>query len=232
MKKIIFILLPVLVLAGNYVLKKDVLSAGGRKMASTNYILQGTISQTTIGNAEDTDYKAVIGFWHPPEAVPPLAPYITQAEKSANSVHFTWSSITTDTLGNPEIMNYYVVYRDTAPSFVPGTSDSIGYVLHPDTEYTDLGALDSTESYHYLVKAVDWAKNRSKKSNMGYKFNRFINWNTDRASRNWVSLPCNSEYSHVSDLVADLSPSGDPLESVTNLRDDQVYETWLWDPVL
>ncbi len=43
MKRILFILLPVLVLAGNYVLKKDVLSYVGKKITSTHYILRGTI---------------------------------------------------------------------------------------------------------------------------------------------------------------------------------------------
>jgi len=158
MKRIVIILLPVLLLAQNYVLKKDVFSAGGRKMTSSDYILHGTVSQTTIGNAEDTDYKAVIGFWHPPEALPPLAPYITQAEKSGSNVQFTWKKIMTDIFGNPEIMNYYVVYRNTSPSFITDVSDSIGFVSHPETTFTDIDVLDSTESYYYLVKAVDWAE--------------------------------------------------------------------------
>ena len=58
-----------------------------------------------------------------------------------------------------------------------------------------------------------------------------LNYNTDRASRNWVSIPYNAVYSIVSDITHEYSSTGDPLESITNLRDDQVYETWLWDPV-
>ena len=144
MRKILYILLPVFILAQvNYVLKKNVLSAGGRKMTNTsaNYVLQGTISQTTIGKVEDTDYKAVIGFWHPPEAIPPSAPYVDPAEKSGDDVVLTWDKITTDTLGNSELMHYYVVYRNTSPSFIPGSSDSIGYASHPDTTFTDTGVL-------------------------------------------------------------------------------------------
>ncbi len=233
MRKILYILLPVFILAQvNYVLKKDVLSAGGRKMTNTsaNYVLQGTISQTTIGNVEDTDYKGVIGFWHPPEAIPPSAPYVDPAEKSGDDVVLTWKKITTDTLGNSELMHYYVVYRNTSPSFIPGSSDSIGYASHPDTVFTDTGVLDSTDNYYYLVKAVDWARNQSKKSNMGYKLNKFFNENISASNRNWVSLPWHSGYTTVSDLTDDLSPSGDPLEKIVNLRDDQMYVSWLWDP--
>jgi hypothetical protein len=217
----------------NYVIKKDVLSAGGRKMTNTsaNYVLQGTISQTTIGKVEDTNYKGVIGFWHLSDPIPPSAPYVDPTEKSGDDVVLTWKKITTDTLDNPETVHYYVVYRNTSPSFIPGSSDSIGSVDHPDTVFTDAGALNSTDSYYYLVKAVDWARNKSKKSNMGYKFNKFVNENAGATSdRNWVSMPWHSEYSTVSDLTDDLSPVGDPLVKITNMQNDQVYRSWIWDP--
>jgi len=235
MKRIVIILLPVLLLAQNYVLKKDVFSAGGRKMTSSDYILHGTVSQTTIGNAEDTDYKAVIGFWHPPEALPPLAPYITQAEKSGSNVQFTWKKIMTDIFGNPEIMNYYVVYRNTSPSFITDVSDSIGFVSHPETTFTDIDVLDSTESYYYLVKAVDWADNRSAKSNMGFVFHKFINENTGgMGDRNWVSLPYISEYDSIKDLTDDVSSGGDPISKITMLEVEapQNYYSWIYHFVL
>ena len=233
MRKILYILLPVFILAQvNYVLKKDVLSAGGRKMTNTsaNYVLQGTISQTTIGKVEDTNYKGIIGFWHLSDPIPPSAPYVDPVEKSGDDVVLTWKKITTDTLDNPETVHYYVVYRNTSPSFILGPSDSIGYVSHPDTVYTDIDALISSNSYYYLVKAVDWARNQSKKSNMGYKLNKFFNENISASNRNWVSLPWHSGYTTVSDLTDDLSSSGDPLEKIVNLRDDQMYVSWLWYP--
>ncbi len=33
----------------------------------------------------------------------------------------------------------------------------------------------------------------------------------------------------MSELTDDLSPAGDPLTKITNLRDDQYYESWIWD---
>ncbi len=162
------------------------------------------------------------------EVIPPKAPYIPKVEKSGDDVKLTWNKVTEDTLGNPENVDYYVIYRNASPSFVPGPSDSIAGTT--DTFYTDVGALYSSESYYYLVKAVDVAKNRSAKSNMGYKFNKFFNENPSATDKNWVSLPWHSEYATVSDLTTDLSPSGNPLTKVTNLRDDQAYESWIWDP--
>ncbi|MGB3341488.1 MAG: T9SS type A sorting domain-containing protein [bacterium] len=230
MNKGILLFVPLLLFAQNYVLKKDVLSSGGRKMTSTDYILQGTISQTAIGRVTDTDYQGVIGFWHPSEAFPPIAPYINPAEKSGSDVELTWNMITTDTLGNPETVHYYVVYRSTSPSFIPGSSDSVGVTIQPDTVFTDVGALSSGNSYYYLVKAVDVARNRSVKSNMGYKLNKFFNENASSSDRNWISLPWHSNYTVASDLTDDLSSSGVPLIKIVNLRDDQLYENWLWDP--
>jgi len=229
-KKMIMLLFPLLLAAQSYVLKKDVLSAGGRKSTSTNYVLQGTISQTAVGRVEDTDYEGVIGFWHPPEGTPPSAPYIYVA-KSGNDAVLTWNKITTDTLGNPETMYFYVIYRSTSPSFVPGPSDSVGATIQPDTTFTDTGVLDSTSSYYYLVKAVDVAGNRSKKSNMGYVFHKAFVENPSATDKNWTSIPWHSEYSTVSDLTTDLSPSGDPLTKITNLRDDQLYESYTWTTV-
>jgi hypothetical protein len=230
MRKILILVLPFILIGQNYVLKKDVISAGGRKMTSTNYILQGTVSQTAVGFVEDTDYKAVIGFWHPPEPFPPDAPYINPVVKSGTDVVLTWNAIDIDTLGNPEIVYYYIVYRSTSPSFIPGISDSVGSTASPDTTYTDVGALNASQSYYYLVKAVDIYRNKSDKSNMGYKFNKFVNENTSSSSRNWVSMPWHNPYSTASDITDDLSPAGTPLEKLTNLQDDQVYRSWIWDP--
>lgn len=167
------------------------------------------------------------------DTIPPLSPYV-YSKKSENDVVFTWSRVTTDTVANPESMHYYTVYRNTQPDFIPDSSDSIGAVLHPDTTYTDSNILGSSENCYYLVKAVDLAKNRSKKSNMGYVFHKFLNENPgDTGDRNWVSLPYNSEYDSVKDVTDDLSPSGDPISKITRLDvQTQNYYSWIYHPVL
>jgi len=164
------------------------------------------------------------------DLVPPEAPYI-YGEKAGNDAYFWWHPVTTDTAGNPENVSHYVIYRNTVPSFVPGPADSIGSTLAPDTIFLDIGALNTGISYYYLVKTVDVADNRSTKSNMGYKFDKYVNENPGVTSdRNWTSLPWHSEYTTVSDLTIDLSPSGNPLIEINNLRDDQLYENYTYIP--
>jgi len=50
-----------------YQLKSDVISSGGTKMVSSNYIAKGTLSQMTASSPwlASSNYKAIIGFWHP-----------------------------------------------------------------------------------------------------------------------------------------------------------------------
>jgi hypothetical protein len=161
------------------------------------------------------------------DSVPPGVPTLAQVEKSDTHALLTWTSISTDTLGDPEFMEYYAVYRDTVPDFVPG--DSLAYVSHPETTYTDSNVLNATTSYFYLVTAIDAEEHESKTSNMGYVFHKTFNENTSATDKNWVSLPWHSNYATISDLVADVCPAGDPLVKHTNLRNDQLYENYLWD---
>jgi hypothetical protein len=44
-----------------------------------------------------------------------------------------------------------------------------------------------------------------------------------------VSIPWHNNYPNASDVANDLSPSGDPLTAITNLRDDQQYESWVYN---
>ncbi len=171
------------------------------------------------------------GIINPADTIPPLDPPITEVEKSGTDAILKWNQVIDDTLGDPEAMDCYVVYRNVSSDFIPSSSDSIGTVVHPDTEYTDTGALTAGQNYYYLVKAVDSARNMSSKSNMGYVYNKFVNENLAATDKNWVSLGWHSGYGSVSDLVDDLSPSGDPLVKVTNLRDDQLYESWSYTTI-
>jgi hypothetical protein len=48
-----------------YDLVNDVIDDGGTKMASSGYVVRGSIGQPTIGKIAGTGYVAYIGFWHP-----------------------------------------------------------------------------------------------------------------------------------------------------------------------
>jgi hypothetical protein len=159
----------------------------------------------------------------------PVAPYISSIEKIGQDVRLTWGGVVADTFGAPEIMYGYVVYRSTQPDFAAGHSDSIGVVMVGDTVYRDVGALNGGQSYYYCVRAVDWARNQSVRSNIAYVFHKPFVENPGTTDKNWVSLPWSSGYSTVSDLTDDVSPSGDPVVKITNLRDDQLFESYLWD---
>lgn len=232
MKKLVLLaIIPSLFFAqANYKIQKDVLSSGGVRMTAGNFVLNGTISQTTIGSVTGGNYKGIIGFWQPFDWVNPRPPYIVKATKSGNNVILTWNKVILDVNGYPEVIQYYSVYKDTLPNYTPGTGSFVGNSTGPDTTYTDAGSLNSTRSYYYLVKAVDYGPNRSRNSNMGFKFNKFFNENAGPTSdRNWVSLPWHNNYSNANDMVSDLSLNGDPLVVTTNLRNDQLYESYFYD---
>ncbi len=230
-RAVLLAIIPVLFFAqANYKIQKDVISSGGTKMTAGNYVLHGTVSQTTIGSVTGGNYKGIIGFWQPFDWVNPRPPYIVRATKSGNNVILTWNKVTLDVNGYPEVIQYYSVYKDTLPNYTPGSGTFVGNSTGPDTTYTDLASLNSIRSFYYLVKAVDYGPNRSFSSNMGFKFNKLYNENASSSDRNWVSLPYRTVYSLVADLTTDLSVAGNPLIKIVNLKNNQLYENWLWDP--
>lgn len=114
----------------------------------------------------------------------PATPYITEVQKQSANAHIIWTQVTSDEIGNPLTVDHYVIYRNTAPDFIPGPSDSIGTIAYPETTYTDVGALNGSGSYYYLVKAVSAAARKSEKSNMGYVFPADVNENSAATDKN------------------------------------------------
>ncbi len=227
MKYFALLLMP-FVLFGQYDLVKDVISSGGTKATSANYVLYGTISQTTIGSVAGGAYKGIIGFWQPFDWIAPNPPDVVRAVKSTGNVVLTWNKVSTDVNGNPEIIEYYSVYRNTTPNYIPGTGTFVGNSTGPDTNYTDAGVVGSGTSYYYLVKAVDYGRNLSFPSNMGFKFNKTLNENASLTDKNWTSLPYRNNYPNISDFYTDIALSNcygiRKLDAVT-----QLYTTCYWD---
>jgi hypothetical protein len=175
----------------------------------------------------DWEIKALVKYLEYPGDAP-LAPVIRVA-KSGNNARVWWNSVTTDISGNPTECDHYTLYEDAAYNFTPG--DAYFLAGTADTFYNHTNALISSV-HNYLVYSFNKYGTKSPVcSNMGFVLSKFFNENPAKTDRNWVSLPYRSNYATVSQLVADLSPAGNPLTSITNLRDDQLYETYLYNAI-
>lgn len=83
-----------------------------------------------------------------PQAVDDLVIYI-----SGTDIVLTWSPVTQDTSGLPIVVDYYQIYRDTDPGFVPSGVTLIDSTL--TATYTDTGVLAAPiPIYFYRVSAV------------------------------------------------------------------------------
>lgn len=150
---------------------KDIQSDWFREEYSLADYTAGDSIQIRIAFTSDSDGDVGQGFFiddvrveaHADAA--PRAPCLF-ARKVADDVQLFWQPVTTDTLGNIELIDHYAVYRDTTAGFVPQSMYSIGNVQYPDTTFTDSGVLLEQQCYYYLVIAVDVTGKHSTKSNM------------------------------------------------------------------
>jgi uncharacterized lipoprotein YddW (UPF0748 family) len=134
-----------------------------------------TTGEYVIADAIQWLYVSPISSQAPPAAVNDLA-----ADKSAGDIVLTWTAVTADTLGNPETVDGYIIYRNSDPSMIPG--DSVGTTS--GTEYTDPGAAGSTgTNYYYVIKAVDDAQAKSDPSNAVGEFDRQVSSGSKAAGR-------------------------------------------------
>ncbi len=156
----------------------DNLNAFSLTIADDDYLFCGT-----WGNSM---YRCVPSY---DDVWPPASPYITRAEKSGNHAVLHWNIVTADTLSNPDSVDHYIIYRNTSPSFIPSSSDSIGVVYAPETTFVDSNVLSGAQDYYYLITATDKRNQTSARSNMAYVFHKSINENADATDRNWVSVP-------------------------------------------
>jgi|GEM_PF-647275 len=76
-------------------------------------------------------------------------------------LRLTWSPVTVDQMGQPLVVDRYVIYRHTDPHFVPDPGDSLGGTA--DCFYDDTGAAlkNPGVNHYYVVKAVDAAGGKS-----------------------------------------------------------------------
>jgi hypothetical protein len=73
--------------SANYAINWDVVAKGGNAMASTNYAIQSTNSQTAIGFADSDNYQMGAGYWYGfgPVEPPPHMIYLPVVFRNLNS---------------------------------------------------------------------------------------------------------------------------------------------------
>jgi len=103
----------------------------------------------------------------------PVAPTGLAGQKSAGAVLLTWTAVEADTGGCLEVIDHYVVLRDTHPDSV-GSEDSLGTAS--GTTYLDQSAaVGSTGTNHYYaIMAVDEGGNKSSPSEVIGEFDRAL----------------------------------------------------------
>jgi hypothetical protein len=164
------------------------------------------------------------------DPVPPQPPYIyVEKFKDGNKykVRVYWEGVHQDTLGYPADIDHYDIYAGSVPDFIPAP----GNFLSAETDTFYIESKVPLVNKYYLVFAVCSEGVTSRKSNMGYVQWKAVNENISNTDKNWIAFPWHNKYVDVSDYTDDEAPSGTPFVQVTNLRDDQFYESWTWDDV-
>jgi len=103
------------------------------------------------------------GFTNQASAVPidtiaPSPPLNLVSAPGDSFVDLSWSK------NSDADIFYYVIYRSLTDGFIPGSSDSVGSVIHPDTTFSDSGLINYT-TYYYKLTARDSSLNESDTSN-------------------------------------------------------------------
>jgi spore germination protein YaaH len=107
---------------------------------------------------------AFLGVQPEPDIVPPSAVSDLGIRAEGSNAVLSWTEVLTDTLGGPETVAGYVVYRSSQADFPAEHPDSVAFVQDP--LYSDVGAAGVPAANHYYrVRAVDLAWNRAAPSN-------------------------------------------------------------------
>jgi len=112
-------------------------------------------SSAPAPNNQQTVLAEIID-WFLGDAIPPSVVINLKSTLDQSQLVLDWSPAT-DNKG----VDHYVIYRHTAPDFVPSEADSIGCAA--DTFFVDMSSAvgDTLVNHYYSVKAVDGAGNKS-----------------------------------------------------------------------
>jgi hypothetical protein len=143
--------------SANYLIPAGALSAGGGKMASAGYRLQGTLGQGSLGASASASYTTNAGYWQPV-----YAPALTLANGSALGVVLAWPSVPVDSGG-------YQVWWSTAPYFQPSDPGSDSALLPAAAvQWTQPDSGDA--NYFYIIRGINSLGQASPPSNRAGRF--------------------------------------------------------------
>jgi len=143
---------------------------------------------------------------------------VVEVEKiSPTELKLSWEAVTKDSIGNPETVQKYLIYRGTTANFEPTPENLIAEAT--ETTYTDtpatLGNVDFNS--YYAIEAVDAAGNRSWLANRigEYDFRLHTTIGTDYTL---ISLPFSIEGVELaSDLASYIKDHTDKQTSVISI---------------
>jgi len=154
---------------------------------SGNYIIEALlpgsydVTATAAGYYPDTqngvtviadDTTAVDFLLNPIEVAPPEAVDDLAIALSKTDLVLQWSAVTTDTSGNPLVVDLYRLYRDTVAYFTAGLTPLDSTV---DLSYTDsTGVVGDIGTQHYYIVTAVSGGNESESSNMVGEFDRSL----------------------------------------------------------
>jgi hypothetical protein len=107
-----------------------------------------------------------------PAAVESLRIYHDGGPTDVIDIRLKWVPVTTSYQGNQQPVDYYVIYRDTVPSFTPGPAKQLATTTV--TEYEDVNASGNTAvNYYYYVNARKSGYESANSECVG-EFDRFL----------------------------------------------------------
>jgi hypothetical protein len=128
--------------SANYLIAAEVLSAGGGRMSSLGYRMQGTLAQSLVGRTASSSFVGNGGFWQPA-----YAPAVTISPGDALGIALTWPAVPVDANG-------YQVWWSTAPYFQPGDAGTVSTLLPPSSTGLVRPA-SSGVNYTYIVQGIN-----------------------------------------------------------------------------
>lgn len=147
--------------SGNYII--EALLPGSYDVTAT---ADGYNPYTQNGVTVIADDTTAVDFLLTPiEVAPPEAIDDLTIRLSKTDLVLKWSAVTSDTSGNPIVVDLYLVYRDTMPDFLQGSPlDSTAGLLYTDTT----GVVGNTGThYFYVVMAVAGGQQSDRSNKVG-----------------------------------------------------------------